>query len=157
MTTPLNTASGTTPNPHYSPTQEAERLTRLAAAEHLLTQPYGRWLNALINRAPGQHTAHHLDGALHVLTHEGWTQNRFVNGGYCLLAALTRAADLGYGTHTHTPDSTYLTASACLDLMIHARTGTRIGCLTWNDTPGRTLDEVLELVTDAAAFARTHA
>ncbi len=147
----------------YSPVAEAEQY--LAAAyqsarsetiTQLLDRPDWRWLAAKAGAA----AARHLEGVARVLADEGWTQGSFRRGGLCLFGALQRAAELGFGDALEAPgkameDSSHFLAGAYLNLMVEARTGEYLWFPAWNDEPGRTFDEVLELVQDAAAFART--
>lgn len=147
-----------------SPVAEAEHITRLHAAARLLDDPAGRWMRESFARVPGAAVARHLDGVLHVLTTRGWTQRQYWDaaGAVCLMRAVSAAADLGYGDTAEAPgmpyeDTTYHAAVRHLDLMLWARTGTPVFLLSWNDAQERTAGEVLELVADAAAFARSRA
>lgn len=153
-----------TPTPTlYSPAAEAERIARLGSAVQLLGDPFRRSLREALLRVPGAVVARHLDGAAEVLLREGWTQNqmRADDGGVCLFKALTRAAELAYGERAGESGrdfqaTTHYVAGSYLDLMVLVRTGRPGWYLGWNDVPGRTVAEVLELVEDAAAFARSH-
>lgn len=148
----------------FSPVAEAERIARLDAAARLLEDPLLVWQRRVLDRVPGAMAARHLEGALSVLTERGWAQNQFrdESGAVCLMKALLEAADLGYGDTAETPgkdfnSTTYYVAGTYLNLMVQVRT-TRSGfALGWNDEPGRTTGEVLELVADAAEFARSYA
>ncbi|MFB7500053.1 hypothetical protein ACFC09_36140 [Streptomyces sp. NPDC056161] len=147
----------------YSPVAEAEQTVRLAEAARLVGELPYRWLEIGLRRAPAAAAARHLDGAADVLAREGWTQNqmRARDGGVCLAKALMRAAELGHGDHPDRPGmdfraTTYYVAGRYLDVMVLARTGSPKWYLGWNDAPGRTAVEVLELVRDAAEFARVH-
>lgn len=151
----------TQPPAPYSPVVEAERIARLEAASRLLSEPRWQRLRLRLSDAPTVAVARHLDGAMHVLAREGWAQNvmRAESGGVCLFKALSVAAELGYGDRFDESGcsfqaNTHYVAGSYLDLMVLARTGERQWYLGWNDAEGRTQSEVLELVHDAAAFAR---
>jgi hypothetical protein len=153
----------TTAATDFSPVAEAERIARLDAAARLLENPVWSWQRAGLLRAPREAVARHLDGVLNVLIERGWTQDQFWDetGAVCLLRALSVAAELGYGDSADVPleayaSTTYNVANRFLDLMVQVRTG-RLGAgMPWNDEAGRTAGEVLELVADAAAFARSY-
>lgn len=152
----------------YSPVAEAERHlvehareARLAEASRILQGGPGAWLKAVLDRASAEAVARHLDGALHILRADGWAQNvmRDRDGGVCLFKALSVAAERGYGEASGEPGrpfeaTTHYVAGAFLDLMAWVRTGGPTWYLGWNDEPGRTAGEALELVEDAAVFAR---
>lgn len=153
----------------YSPVAEAERYlaedaqaSRLGVARRVLEQPVWQGLRARLRDAPGPAVAAHLDAAARVLACEGWTQGqmRAAGGEVCLFKALDRAAELGFGDRAVKPGrdfrtTTHYVAGSYLNLMVLARTGRPDWYLGWNDTPGRQVGEVLELVGDAAALART--
>lgn len=139
----------------YSPVEEAERAARLGAAAELVAAPLQPY-RGILHRAPADAVARHLDGALQVIEQTGWTQGlmRGEDGGVCLLKALELAAGDGHvGSYE---SSTAYVAGTYLDVMVHAVTGRPGWFLGWNDEPGRTRDEALALVRDAAAFARTY-
>lgn len=138
----------------YSPVEEAERATRLDAAARLVAAPLLPY-RGVLDRAPADAVARHLDRALQVIEETGWTQGlmRGEDGGVCLLKALQLAAEDGHGG-SYESSTTYV-AGTYLDVMVHAVTGRPGWYLGWNDEPGRTRGEVTALVRDAAEFART--
>lgn len=155
-----NTASAAT---DFSPVAEAERIARLDAAARLLEDPLWGWQRPVLDRVPGSVVARHLDGALRVLIERGWTQGQFwdASGAVCLMRAVSVAAKLGYGDTADAPgkpfgSTTYHLANVYLGLMVHVRIGRPGAAMPWNDRPGRTAGEVLELVADAAEFARSY-
>jgi L-fucose isomerase-like protein len=139
----------------YSPVAEAEHAARLDAAARLVADPLLPYRH-ILNRASAVAVARHLDRALQVIEQTGWTQGlmRDEDGGVCLLKALTLAAgDERVGSYE---TSTTYVAGTYLDVMVHVVTGQPGWFLGWNDEPGRTRDEALALVREAAEFARTH-
>lgn len=130
----------------------------------MIPEPYSPVVEAekyLTAAAESDAVAQHLDGVAMVLIREGWTQGSFRDGGFCLFGALQRAAELGYGDPLIVPgvpveDTTHFRAGHLLNERIAARGGTD-WILAWNDVPGRTFDEVLDLVREAADIARAAA
>lgn len=131
----------------YSPVVEAERTARLSAASLLLAEP-GRYLLAVALRQDSAPALRQLQATSRLLACEGWAQGEMRSrDGWCLAAALDRAA----------PGVSVTSAFDVLHLMVAVRAGASMSAIVWNDVPGRTLGEVLELVEDGAAFARTFA
>lgn len=144
-----------TPDP-YSPVAEAERAARLAAATRLLDDvlSIGPILRRAIGRSVRDGVVRHLEGVACVLAERGWSQGRFIgdSGAVCLMQAVMEAAGRGFGS-----DETSVAADWCLLLMVQAQAGTGQWSLYgWNDAPGRTEAEVMQLVEDAIVFARSY-
>jgi hypothetical protein len=139
----------------YSPVEEAELAARLDAAARLAADPLLPY-RGVLGRVPADAVARHLDRAVQVVEETGWAQGlmRGEDGGVCLLQALELAADGGH-IGSYESSSTYV-AGTYLDVMVHAITGRPGWYLGWNDEPGRTRGEALDLLKDAAAFARSH-
>lgn len=129
----------------------ASRPAVLDAANTLLTDPIYVFLPADLNRSADR-TAGILDETALILDRHGWTQAQSISpeGCYCLLGALQ---------HAHTLagiDDPAATAWWLLALMARVRNhGRHTSLHEWNDHPSRTIDEVVQLVEDAAEFART--
>lgn len=96
----------------------------------------------------------HLEGVLRVLKDRGWAQGEFAagSGAVCLRQAVEEARLVGFGA-----EGTDVVAAWVLRLMVLAVTGGESQDLTsWNDVPGRTKAEALQLVEDAIVFARSY-
>lgn len=100
----------------------------------------------------GRHitTAEHLELTALVIKRYGWSRGhlRTASGRRCILGAQAVLYRLGYGNET-----TVHTAADHLQGILRAR-GITQPYHQWNDTPGRTLEEVLYLVREAARHAR---
>jgi hypothetical protein len=143
----MSTATRTLASTPYSPVVEAERTARLSAASLLLAEP-GRYLLAVALRQDSALVLRQLQATSRLLVCEGWAQGEMRSeNGWCLAAALDRAA----------PGVSVAVAFDVLHLMVEVRVGASMSAIVWNDVPGRTVGEVLELVEDGAAFARTFA
>lgn len=96
--------------------------------------------------------AEHLELTALVLERWGWTQTgehiRTVGGRRCILGAQRVLYALGYGT-----EDTAIAAGAHLDAALRAR-GVRQTYPAWNEEPGVTREQVLDVVREAAAAAR---
>ncbi|WP_394436227.1 DUF6197 family protein [Streptomyces sp. SGAir0957] len=138
-----------TPAP-YSPVAEAERLSRLSAAFHLIALPESvllrRELDDLGTALPA---AESLDAMAVLLARDGWVQYQLgsAEGGWCLAGAACQV----------TNGPVFRAVYYLLHLMIRVRCGEGVAMPAWNDTPGRTLAEVLDLVGESAVFARSYA
>ena len=95
-------------------------------------------------------TATVLDKAIKVLDIYGWCQGRPGNetGGYCLLGAINRALVNSPFSRVQ-QDQVWSSARTA----IHGLVNTSF-LATWNDTPGRTVDEVKHLIRETAASVR---
>lgn len=136
-----------TPDPvPYSAVVEAERVARLdVAARYLPSYPLAFFLKLALAVDAGL-VAAQLDATADLLVRDGWVQHemRAESGGWCLAGALGEVTSASTGTAWWT-----------LQFMVAVRSGDpRLGAIGWNDVPGRTAAEVLELAGDAAEFAR---
>ena len=103
-----------------------------------------------------------LIGAAQIIKNRGWCRGTLLDerGAVCLLSAIFvsstgKPAAVFYGEQEHDP----LTCAAweVVENLINARYGerneSRLTIPGWNDQPARTIDDVLELLEDAAAVA----
>ncbi|MEU3520185.1 hypothetical protein ABZ770_33790 [Streptomyces sp. NPDC006654] len=94
-------------------------------------------------------TAEHLELTALVIERYGWAQGRYRSrtGRRCILGAQAVLFRLGYGD-----DSTVQAAANRIQDVLNSR-GITQPYHQWNDAPGRTRDEVLRLIRDAARSA----
>jgi hypothetical protein len=95
------------------------------------------------------HASEYLELTALVIERFGWHQGdlRGKGGGRCILGAQQALHRLGYGTpHTHRQ-----AAAALNTALSHSGGGSYE---TWNDRPGRTLDQVLTLLRSTATALR---
>ncbi len=119
-------------------------MTRLEAASRLMARPTYFFLPGCLCQ-DGALAVRQLEGVSLLLAREGWAQGEMrTSSGWCLVGALNEVAG----------EASLGTAWWLLHLMVAARSGLD-AIPVWNDVPGRTSAEVLELVADAVEFART--
>jgi hypothetical protein len=137
----------------YSPLAEVEWSSRLAAVPRLLDDSaVGVLVREGIRRRTQAALVRHLEGALRILRVRGWAQGEFdaASGAVCLRQAVEEARRAGFGV-----EGSDAVAGWTLRLMVLSYTGgTTQDLFAWNDKPGRTEVEVVQLVEDALAFAR---
>lgn len=106
-----------------------------------------------------------IDGAVDVLRFEGWVQGAFVGRdwegkrlGYCAMGALAKAiggeelldeiVETGTGTSSRLYWDALIRVTGTID-------GDRCTCLSeWNDKPGRTKEEVIDLMEETSKYLR---
>jgi hypothetical protein len=100
----------------------------------------------------GERTARHLDHATTLIKRDGWTQGIYGNpdAGYCIKGALSTAIRSGTGAS----QDTYSAGLGCIELVLRAMAGSCQEAAGWNDAPGRTADEVVTVLRQAAEVAR---
>ncbi|MFJ3366448.1 DUF6197 family protein [Streptomyces anthocyanicus] len=143
-------ALGTAPAATAPAFTEPPRLLRLLP-DWVLSVPLVRQLHGGYGRTVSP--AEHLELTALVIERYGWTQrqHRSRSGRRCILGAQAVLYRLGYGD-----DATVAAAAGHLQAVLAAR-GIRQPYHQWNDAPGRSRDEVLALVREAAARTRTTA
>ncbi|MFE7072687.1 hypothetical protein ACFU96_21655 [Streptomyces sp. NPDC057620] len=126
---------------------------RATAASRLLTDSTpAAIVRAGLTRHPRHTVLHHLQGTLHTLRTRGWAQGEYLTGtgAVCLRQAVEEARTTGHGAA-----GTDTVTAWTLRLMVHTTTrGTSHDLTAWNDTPGRTEGEALQLVEDAIRYVR---
>ncbi|MEU6768544.1 hypothetical protein ABZ916_39300 [Streptomyces sp. NPDC046853] len=139
-----------TPTP-YSPVAEAERTARLSAAYRLVGAPH-YWFTRVSLDTDSMFAARQLQAASELLVREGWAQGAMrTESGWCLYGALDRVAVPGAPLA-----GSIGTALRVLDLLVDVRTGMRGAAFPkFNDAPGRTVADMLELLADGVVFACT--
>lgn len=87
--------------------------------------------------------------AADVLERDGWTQGAFhsLDGCHCAAGALELAVGLRVNDEAH--DERYIDAVRWLGNHVDVRP-TSLAVFAWNDTPGRTADEVIAALRAAA-------
>lgn len=103
-----------------------------------------------------------LIGAAHILQNRGWCRGKLIDedGALCLLSAIFvastgKVASCFYSQDDH--DELTKAAWSVVEDLINARYGQiGVGTLTipgWNDQPSRTIEDVFQILDDAAAVA----
>ena len=93
-----------------------------------------------------------ISKALDVINERGWTQYSFhaEDGAMCISAALVEAS-YDFNINMFTNMEKYDKARIVLEELINvnAKPGHEKGMISWNDTPGRTRDDVVRLLKEA--------
>jgi hypothetical protein len=109
------------------------------------------WFSSSGEPVSGVEVANHMEAAARILSEDGWSPG-WRPPGLQLDQALAAAALGGAGT-----SDTRSVAAVLMEAVICSATGA-LGAhyLLWEDVAGRTGEQVVQLLTDAAAFAREY-
>ena len=115
--------------------------------------PSDFWEGLSGSRTTGEAIAAHLEAAGEFMEREGWDPQLYGLGSNRQLSdALRQTAMDGLGD----ADTRYL-ARSCMELVLRTRLGVSyVDYEVWTENLHRTLDEVLELLTATAAYARQY-
>lgn len=118
-----------------------------------ITIDHDIWFGLSGEPSTGVQVATHLDAVAHLMRRSDWDPQVYGSmSGRQLVDAFRHTADDGHGT----PDTRYI-ARKCAENLLCARLGAPyVDLWVWSEQTSRTLDDLLTLLGETAAFARTH-